>query len=137
MNLGGLGLIAIALGRSLSAWRWVGTVVGSGLAVGVWLYFFTTWPDTYVGLSGVLHALFAAALIVATPGRQLLASILLLGLWAKVVLEVTGNGSEATESLIGVPVVTSAHLIGVAFGSAAGIWYRYAPRLAQFNERNT
>ncbi len=125
MNLGGLGLLTIALGRSLSARRWVVAAVGSGLAIGLWLYFLTTWPDTYVGLSGVLHALFATALVVATHARQLLALILLLALCVKVVLEVAFNGSEVTESLIGVPVVTSAHLIGVAFGSVAGIWYRY------------
>lgn len=73
------------------------------------------WLTWYAGLSGILHGIYFSAALHAFLSRsdRLVASILLIGLTMKLVLEnlVVGHG---TAELIGAPVLTQAHYFGVA-----------------------
>lgn len=86
------------------------------LAVGIGLLF--TPINGYVGLSGVLHALFACfALREVLMGKK--QSLILIGaMTAKVLWEQTMGAANETEALIGAPVAIDAHLIGAIAGLA-------------------
>jgi membrane associated rhomboid family serine protease len=85
--------------------------------------------DAYGGLSGVSHTWAAQALVgVATLHRgapRVLAGSLLVGLIAKIVVEVL-VGAAAASSLLppGVSPVPEAHLLGVVAGVALGLLVR-------------
>ncbi|HUN92475.1 MAG TPA: rhombosortase [Burkholderiaceae bacterium] len=101
----------------------------------------------YRGLSGVLHALFAAgaaaALVEAlgstrgSGARRTAAAAgypvaLLAGAWIKVGVEsVSAGASLHPVAWLGAAVVTQAHLIGAAFGTAAGIALGFDHRIAR------
>ena len=102
---------------------WLVTALAAALAVGGGLWLFSANVAWYLGLSGVLHGLWAAAAIAAWK-RLRAESVLALSLLAvKLALEQaigplsTGPGST-------LPVVTVAHLYGAIGGTAAGLALR-------------
>ncbi len=74
----------------------------------------------YVGLSGILHGLFASfALNEALQGRKS-SWLLVVGVCSKVIWEQCFGASETTRALIEAPVAIQAHLLGLAGGLLLG-----------------
>ena len=119
LNGAGIAVVAIGFATTLSARTWLVIATASVLVIDVVLAA-RGWPDTYVGFSGVLHALFAAPLATLAAARTTWAAVPLAALWLKVVGEAIFGGSAATAELIGVQVATAAHFTGVAVGCVGG-----------------
>jgi rhomboid family GlyGly-CTERM serine protease len=129
MNLAALWLIVYIFkptARALLAQLFViGLIIGIGL--------FQTDIYRYVGLSGILHGLFAyGALHEALAGRRT-SWLLVLGVSGKVIWEQSFGASPMTVTLIDAPVAIQAHLIGLlaGFGLCLGHDFLLSKRLRQ------
>ncbi|MGF1908274.1 rhombosortase [Vibrio kasasachensis] len=112
MNLGALWIIAFVFRPSPRSYAALLIFLSIGVGIGI-LY---TPIQSYVGLSGTLHGLFAYyALREALQGR-LSSWILVLGIVAKVVWELTIGSPISTAELINARVAVEAHLLGVVNG---------------------
>lgn len=90
------------------------------LSVFIGLGLFWTNLYFYVGLSGILHGLFASfALSEVLQGRKS-SWLLVAGVCGKVLWEQYFGASEATRTLIEAPVAIQAHLLGLAGGLLLG-----------------
>lgn len=124
VNVAGLALVALLVGRYLSLRAWGATLVLCGLATagGLWLLS----PDVrwYVGLSGVLHGLLvagAARAARAGPERTFNALVLAI-VGAKLAWEQFVGPLPGTSRLSGGAVIVDAHLFGAVGGLAvAGV----------------
>ncbi len=123
MNLAGLWLIWLLYGGSLKDRQWLGLIAVS--AVGISLVLLALDPDLswYVGLSGVLHTLIVAGIVVALRRNPLPGEWLLLALIAgKLAWEQLHGSLPGSAELAGGPVVVDAHLYGALIGLPAGLW---------------
>lgn len=77
-------------------------------------------PRLYVGLSGLLHGLYALAACLALWRDRLSAGAVLAMLFAKVVLEQWRGSSAALAELVGSEIAIEAHLYGVVLGLLLG-----------------
>jgi rhomboid family GlyGly-CTERM serine protease len=120
MNATGLALVAVVFGRDFRPREWwllllvAVAAVDAGLAMEYSM-------ETYRGLSGVLHALFAASLAARAARAEVVAAILLSLLVVKVVVESYRGGGTGTAAFIGVEAATVAHLVGVMAGTLWGV----------------
>nr|WP_290369158.1 rhombosortase [Vibrio hippocampi] len=95
--------------------------VTSFSAVTIGLGIFVSEIQIYLGLSGILHALFAfLALREALQGRQS-SWLLVIGVIGKVALEQIQGAPESTAKLIQANVAIEAHLIGAITGLTLAI----------------
>jgi rhomboid family GlyGly-CTERM serine protease len=126
VNLAGLWLLAFLFRHQFTITRALIVTLASMLLIDAGLYFILSGLDWYVGLSGVLHGIWAAGAIGALwVDRQL--GILSLGLLALKLgyeqllgpLPLSGSASA---------VVYQAHLFGACGGSFFGLSLRYAAR---------
>ncbi len=123
---------AMNMAALLIVWAWLdgrllrpclgAVILVSAAAVGLGLLWLAPAVGGYVGLSGVLHGIFAAAGVWTLHGRPL-AGLGLLGLLAlKLAGEQVLGGSAVSEGAIGAPVIVEAHLYGALGGAlAAGL----------------
>ncbi len=83
----------------------------------------------YVGMSGVVHGLFACyAARTFLSGRRM-AAIALLLLLAKLTTEQLAGPGAGTQALVGLPVIVDAHLYGAVAGmSLSLLWYATSRR---------
>lgn len=91
-------------------------LLGSAIAVGLGLLIFAPGVHWYVGISGVLHALFAAAAVRLILRGEWLAG---LGLTSALCFKLAWEqrfGDIGTAKLLHVPVVVDAHLYGAVAG---------------------
>ncbi len=80
---------------------------------------------SYVGLSGVLHGIFAYyALQELLQGRKA-SALLIAGLVGKITWEQCFGGSASTAALIGASIATGAHLTGAISGMLGAIGYHW------------
>lgn len=112
MNLAGLWVICYLFRPAIRPTLWVigvsATLIGLALLL--------TNINHYLGLSGVLHAVFAYwALSEALEGRKS-SWLLVLGVVGKVAWEGVYGASEATSQLIEASVATQAHAVGMVVG---------------------
>jgi rhomboid family GlyGly-CTERM serine protease len=91
----------------------------AALAVGLGLLWGTPQVDGYVGLSGMLHGVFAAAGLWTLRERPWPAVALLLGLAAKLGWEQFHGASAASQALVGAAVIVDAHVYGALGGAVA------------------
>ncbi|WP_182288338.1 rhombosortase [Vibrio spartinae] len=90
------------------------------LSVFIGIGLFWTELYFYVGLSGILHGLFASfALSEALQGRKS-SWLLVVGVCSKVIWEQYFGPSETTRALIEAPVAIQAHLLGLTGGLLLG-----------------
>ncbi len=107
-----------------------GVLAVSALCVGLGLLWLVPQVSGYVGLSGVLHGVFAAAALWTWSDRPWLGAGLLGGLAGKLGWEQLAGASAASEALAGIPVIVDAHGFGALGGAlavglcAAGGWWR-------------
>jgi len=94
-------------------------MISVGLFISLCLYWIEPELQWYVGLSGVLHGLFAFGVCDELKKRDKWGVILGLGFIAKVAYEQILGPSAATEALIDATVLIDAHL----YGAIAGVIY--------------
>lgn len=116
LNAAGLWLVWLLFRHTASTAAWCGHFLFAGLAVSLGLLWFN--PDLvwYVGLSGVLHALFIAGLLADMREHPVLGMLVLLAFVAKIVFEQAWGPLPGSEKSAGGPVVVDAHLYGAIAG---------------------
>ena len=92
-------------------------LVGTGLGVGLGLLLLDPGVGWYVGLSGILHGLFAASAIRLLSHKEWLGGFSLLAALALKVLWEQRYGDLGMAKLLGVPVLVDAHLYGAVTGA--------------------
>lgn len=119
LNLAGCLLVWFLFRRDYRLWQWLVIVVFSVASMDlgfVWLNPDLAW---YVGLSGLLHGLFAAGLL-AWLREGSWEALLMLGIFAgKLAWEQFSGPLPLTAETAGGPVVVDAHLYGAAGGVLA------------------
>lgn len=127
MNLAGLVLLWCLYSADARPRDWLVVALAAALAVGLGLYVLAPGVLWYVGLSGVLHGLWAGGGVACFARWRLEAAVTLALLAAKLALE---SAHGALSSVLGsaLPVVTVAHLYGAVGGALAavalGLWRR-------------
>lgn len=97
------------------------------LCVGLGIYSFNPEVEWYVGLSGILHGMFAIGILREVFQRNILSVVVLLGLITKITWEQTvgiTTGALFNED----EVLVDAHLYGALGGCLATIFYWLIPR---------
>lgn len=120
MNLAALGLIRLVVADAFSTKDWIAAFAVSALGIDLGLYVLSPAVDWYVGLSGVLHGLIAAAALVMLRTQPALGVLLGGGVLLKLLVEQTAGPLPLSESTAGGPVIAEAHLYGAAAGALYG-----------------
>ncbi len=136
MNLAALGLLVYLLADGLEAASLLGLIVASSLAVDAGLWFLQPELEWYVGLSGVLHGLFAGLLLLQWFCRRERYLWLILLLSVKLGWEGMTGPLPMTADLAGGPVVTVAHLYGALGGVLGAISVILVMNLAETATKN-
>jgi rhomboid family GlyGly-CTERM serine protease len=127
LNMVGLIVLQQMFGNELNfvTWAWGYTVIALVISI-CWLAFGKlSWLpfggyDYVVGLSAMLHGLFAYAACLAMRRDGMLAAGVLLIIGAKVVWENMYGPSELTADLIDLPIAVATHLYGFVGGLILG-----------------
>jgi len=116
MNLAGFWVVVfihrVHYGNRHLAWLLLALCITEGL--GLWFAFPTL--SAYVGLSGVLHGLFAYGALSDIKIGWRSGYLLLVGVMAKVTWEQTMGANAEVTQLIGARVAIEAHLVGLLSG---------------------
>jgi len=116
LNMLGFALILVIFPERIS-WRGLGLpMLLPALAVSGGLFFLNPGIAWYVGLSGVLHGLFAANALRETLSGSRMFGFALAVLAAKIAYEQIVGPLADTQAVIGLPVVVDAHLYGSVGG---------------------
>lgn len=97
----------------------------SAVFISLCLYFIEPTTQGYVGLSGVLHALFAFGVCDELRKKDKWGIILGIGFIVKIAFEQLNGPSASTETLIGATVLVNAHL----YGAISGVIYFLCSRV--------
>ena len=120
LNLAGLLLVWYLVGRDLKPLQWLTVCLVS--VVGIDIGFWVLNPEIvwYVGLSGVLHAMLVAGIVVAASDER--KDLVLLGVLvvAKLLYEQVAGALPGSDAASGGPVIVDAHLYGAVSGALAG-----------------
>jgi rhomboid family GlyGly-CTERM serine protease len=124
LNMTGLALVFILVGKQFTAWQWLVVSLGSALGVSLGLFVLNPQLSWYVGFSGVLHGLLVAgtlADIVHHRGHQRGFGVLLLAcVVGKLAWEQSVGSLPGSAAIAGAPVVVDAHLYGAVAGFVCG-----------------
>lgn len=117
----GLVLVWYLVGDAFKGVGWAGIALASVCAMDAGFWFINPELRWYVGLSGVLHGILAAGIVVSLqrPQKELIALGLLLV--AKLGWEQLYGPLPGSEGSSGGPVVVVAHLYGAIGGGLAGV----------------
>jgi rhomboid family GlyGly-CTERM serine protease len=121
LNLAGLLLVWILVGRAFRPLGWAIVLLASIVAIDAGFWWLLSGLDWYVGLSGALHGLFAAGLVGSVRQRPIESALLGLGLAAKLAWEQVGGSLPGTSEFVAGAVITEAHLYGAIGGLVAGV----------------
>ena len=121
LNLVGLALVWYLVGRHFTPVRWLFVGVLSIAAMDAGFWWLNPELDWYVGLSGLLHGLLAAGLIVAVRERDREGLVIALFVIGKLAWEQWGGPLPGSEATAGGVVIVDAHLYGAIGGALAGI----------------
>lgn len=127
MNLAGLALLWWLFVADLPVRAWWLVAGVAALAVSGGLYLFAPGVGWYVGLSGVLHGVWAAAGVAAWRRWRLESGVTLALLAGKLLLE-RSHGPVSAGLDPGLTVITVAHLYGALGGLAAALGLGFARR---------
>lgn len=120
VNLAALILLATVLGNTFPARTWLALMPATAVVVGTGLMMDGIW-DRFIGFSGVLHGLIAAALSANTLRAARWKNYHAAGLaalWLKVLVECVGFAPAP--AWLDVPVAVTAHLWGALAGTVLG-----------------
>ncbi len=118
LNLAGLVLVWILVGRAYvwQQWLWVMAVTMAAIDLGLW--FGSPQLEWYVGLSGLLHGMLAAGIVAGLADRSSEAMILAIVVIGKLAWEQFAGPLPGSEATSGGAVIVDAHLYGVLGGTA-------------------
>lgn len=94
---------------------------GTGLAIGASLLWFAPPIGGYIGLSGIIHGLFAASAIRLISRREWLGGLALLTAVAMKILWEQRMGDIGFSKMLGIPVLADPHLYGAVAGAAIAL----------------
>lgn len=123
MNMFGLFLVFFFFASCLSWQYWLSTFTISALSISGLIFFLNPEIQWYVGMSGVLHALFIVgglADIVVRKWEGITFTALVI---AKVIYEQTFGPLPGSEEAAGGKVLTDAHFYGAIIGGVIGVYY--------------
>jgi rhomboid family GlyGly-CTERM serine protease len=118
LNLAGLVLVWILVGRTFTWPQWLYVMAGSVAAIDLGLWFGATQLEWYVGLSGLLHGMLAAGIAGGLAGRSYEALVLAIVVAGKLAWEQLVGPLPGSEASSGGAVIVDAHLYGVIGGAA-------------------
>ena len=121
LNLAGLILVWLLFRQTLTTRSWIVVTVASAFAVGVGLLSFDPALEWYVGLSGVLHGLFAAGVIAGLFGGNRGDWLLLALIVVKIIWEQLVGTMPGTAEIAGGTVIVDAHLYGAIGGAVTAL----------------
>lgn len=121
LNLSGLVLIWLLVGRNCCALRWVFIIVISIAAISGGFWFIDTDLLWYVGLSGVLHGLLAAGAVRGLRVARMESVVFILVLAAKLAGEQIVGAMPGSAALSGGVVIVNAHLYGAIGGLTSAL----------------
>ena len=117
INLAGLLLLWMLIGRAFSSLVWWGLILGCSLGISLGLLWWLPGLVWYVGLSGVLHGmLFAGSLRLALRGERE-AMVIIAVMLAKVSWELWQGPLPGSSDAAGGDVVVQAHALGCLSGA--------------------
>lgn len=119
LNLVGLILVWLLFRQTLTTRSWILVTLVSAAAVSCGLLLFDPHLEWYVGLSGVLHGLFAAGLVAALYAGNRGDWWLLALFIAKITWEQTVGSMPGSAEIAGGNVIVDAHLYGAIGGTVA------------------
>lgn len=129
LNLAGLALIVWIVGRAwdMQGWLVVSLVTIGVIGVGFWAL--NPELEWYVGLSGLLHGLLAAGLVVGVVRRETESLVLAVLVAGKLAWEQLAGPLPGSEGASGGAVIVDAHLYGAVGGmlAALAMWRRVQP----------
>ncbi|MCC5858627.1 MAG: rhombosortase [Ectothiorhodospiraceae bacterium] len=122
LNLAGLAVAVLIAGQWLGGGGLLlATLLGAAM-VPAGLYVLDSHLDWYVGLSGLIHAIWAAGALRGVLAYRSLAAWAFLGLLAvKTIAEIQAGAHPALAELIGGAVIVQAHWYGAAGGVLAAV----------------
>lgn len=120
MNLGAFMLCAWILFPAFPLHHYAALLTACLLGVGLGVVWFSPGLDYYAGLSGVLHGLLAAGLVLTFSQTPRLNALALAVLAFKIGRE-QWPGYDTAHALLPVPVAVDAHLYGVVTGLVWGL----------------
>lgn len=127
LNLLGLGLIFSLFRAAFTSAAWFVVIFVCCMSVGFGLIWLQPQVYWYVGLSGVLHGMFAAGALAMRHTQPRWSALCMAGLAIKIAIEQIAADPWGTASLTGGPVIVSAHLYG-ALGGLIGLAWRHDRR---------
>ena len=117
LNLAGLVLVWILVGRAFRGWQWLLVMAGSVAAIDLGLWFGAPSLEWYVGLSGLLHGMLAAGIVAGLAARSGEALVLAVVVAGKLAWEQFAGPLPGSEATSGGAVIVDAHLYGVIGGA--------------------
>lgn len=117
LNVGGLILVWLLCGNSLTAGLWWLVTLVSALGVSLGMLLFDPSLQWYVGLSGVLHGLLVTGSSIAWLKGERESLLLLVAVTAKLLWEQLAGPLPGSEAGAGGHVVVDAHLYGAVTGA--------------------
>lgn len=104
--------------RQVTFWQWLWLLAVSAGSVGLGLWLWQPQLAYYLGISGVLHGMFAFAATLTWRQDKLFAGVALALLALKILWEQT-RGTLSNPEMVGAPIVVDAHLYGALGGLLA------------------
>ncbi|MBV7317442.1 rhombosortase [Shewanella sp. NIFS-20-20] len=137
LNVLALGIICQLFPWRLNFLRMWALFIALCFFQGVGLYLCYPTTQGFVGLSGILHGLFAFAVIIDIRHKDPWGYILLLAMLAKVFIEQWAGPHQFTGELINARVAIEAHLIGIVAGMCLGILMPTSARSCSVKQSST
>jgi rhomboid family GlyGly-CTERM serine protease len=126
LNAAGLLLVWLLFRQATSVRAWCWHFMFAGFAISLGLLCFNPALVWYVGLSGILHAMFIVGLLADMRRDAALSALVLLGFAAKIIFEQIYGPLPGSARSAGGPVVVDAHLYGAIAGCMSyGIQYGF------------
>ena len=123
LNAVGLVLVWLLVGDRFATRNWLLVIVVAiaGMDLGFW--FLETDLQWYVGMSGLLHGLLIAGLIIGLPSAGRESLVIAAFVIAKLIYEQSIGPLPGSESTSGGPVMVNAHLYGTLSATLAGAYF--------------
>lgn len=128
LNVAALLLLWWLVGSSLTVAGWSLVIAASLACIDLGLWFLDPGLSWYVGLSGLLHGLFAAGLVSRFGSAPVESLVLGTLLAAKLLFEQIAGPLPGSEASAGGAVVVNAHLYGAGGGIVAALALRASVR---------